>query len=74
MPIEIAPVINYYILYVILYIPYIFAQISHWGNVEWHHEYSRHDLQARLSAAMLFVYLNSHSATSRPKHDVPNVS
>ncbi|KAL6429687.1 hypothetical protein ACFW04_007539 [Cataglyphis niger] len=49
-------------------------QISHWGNVEWYHEYSRHDLQARLSAAMLFVYLNSHSATSRPKNDVPNVS
>ncbi|XP_011154831.1 ATP synthase mitochondrial F1 complex assembly factor 2 isoform X3 [Harpegnathos saltator] len=49
-------------------------QISHWGNVEWHHEYSKHDLQARLSAAMLFVYLNSHSATSRPKNDAPDVS
>lgn len=49
-------------------------QISHWGNVEWHHEYSKQDLQARLSAAMLFVYLNSHSATSRPKNDAPNVS
>ncbi|XP_029160585.1 ATP synthase mitochondrial F1 complex assembly factor 2 [Nylanderia fulva] len=49
-------------------------QISHWGNVEWHHEYSKHDLQARLSAAMLFVYLNSHSATSRLKNDAPNVS
>ncbi|XP_011880728.1 PREDICTED: ATP synthase mitochondrial F1 complex assembly factor 2 isoform X2 [Vollenhovia emeryi] len=47
-------------------------QISHWGNVEWHHEYSKQDLQARLSAAMLFVYLNSHSATSRPKNDPPN--
>lgn len=47
-------------------------QISHWGNVEWHHEYSKQDLQARLSAAMLFVYLNSHSATSRPKNDAPN--
>lgn len=49
-------------------------QISHWGNVEWHHEYSKHDLQARLSAAMLFVYLNSHSVTSRLKNDAPNVS
>ncbi|KAL0099775.1 hypothetical protein PUN28_019888 [Cardiocondyla obscurior] len=49
-------------------------QTSHWGNVEWHHEYSKQDLQARLSAAMLFVYLNSHSATSRPKNDPPNVS
>ncbi|RLU18489.1 hypothetical protein DMN91_008846 [Ooceraea biroi] len=49
-------------------------QISHWGNVEWHHEYSKHDLQARLSAAMLFVYLNSHSASSRPKNDAPDVS
>ncbi|XP_020287014.1 ATP synthase mitochondrial F1 complex assembly factor 2 isoform X2 [Pseudomyrmex gracilis] len=46
-------------------------QISHWGNVEWHHEYSKHDLQTRLSAAMLFVYLNSHSATSRPKTNTP---
>ncbi|XP_032669594.1 ATP synthase mitochondrial F1 complex assembly factor 2 [Odontomachus brunneus] len=49
-------------------------QISHWGNVEWCHEYNKHDLQARLSAAMLFVYLNSHSATSQPKNDVPYVS
>ncbi|KYN12887.1 PREDICTED: ATP synthase mitochondrial F1 complex assembly factor 2 [Trachymyrmex cornetzi] len=49
-------------------------QISHWGNVEWHHEYSKQDLQARLSAAMLFVYLNSHSATSRPKNDASDVS
>ncbi|XP_018306127.1 ATP synthase mitochondrial F1 complex assembly factor 2 [Mycetomoellerius zeteki] len=49
-------------------------QISHWGNVEWHHEYSKQDLQARVSAAMLFVYLNSHSATSRPKNDASNVS
>lgn len=49
-------------------------QISHWGNVEWHHEYGKQDLQTRLSAAMLFVYLNSHSATSRPKNDAPNVS
>lgn len=49
-------------------------QISYWGNVEWHHEYSKHDLQARLSAAMLFVYLNSHSASSRPKNDAPDVS
>ncbi|XP_014470815.1 PREDICTED: ATP synthase mitochondrial F1 complex assembly factor 2 [Dinoponera quadriceps] len=49
-------------------------QISHWGNVEWHHEYSKHDLQARVAAAMLFVYLNSHSATSRLKNDAPDVS
>ncbi|KAG5319730.1 ATPF2 factor, partial [Pseudoatta argentina] len=49
-------------------------QISYWGNVEWHHEYSKQDLQTRLSAAMLFVYLNSHSATSRLKNDVSNVS
>ncbi|XP_028045282.1 ATP synthase mitochondrial F1 complex assembly factor 2 isoform X2 [Monomorium pharaonis] len=49
-------------------------QISHWGNVEWHHEYSKQDLQARLSAAMLFVYLNSHSTTFRLKNETPNVS
>ncbi|KAH0949160.1 hypothetical protein HN011_000271 [Eciton burchellii] len=46
-------------------------QISFWGNVRWHHEYARHDLQIRLSAAMLFVYLNSHSISSRPRNDAP---
>ncbi|XP_018404933.1 PREDICTED: ATP synthase mitochondrial F1 complex assembly factor 2 [Cyphomyrmex costatus] len=49
-------------------------QISHWGNVEWYHEYSKQDLQAHLSAAMLFVYLNSHSSTSQLKNDAFNVS
>lgn len=73
MSIEIASIIYHDFMFS-LYIILIFAQISHWGNVEWHHEYSKHDLQARLSAAMLFVYLNSHSVTSRLKNDAPNVS
>ncbi|XP_074112405.1 ATP synthase mitochondrial F1 complex assembly factor 2 homolog l(2)k14505 [Cotesia typhae] len=44
-------------------------QISHWGNVEWSHELGKQDLQARLAAAVLFIHLNSSSATSKPKID-----
>ncbi|CAG5095670.1 Similar to ATPAF2: ATP synthase mitochondrial F1 complex assembly factor 2 (Homo sapiens) [Cotesia congregata] len=44
-------------------------QISHWGNVEWSHELGKQDLQARLAAAVLFIHLNSSSATTKPKID-----
>ncbi|XP_057326463.1 ATP synthase mitochondrial F1 complex assembly factor 2 [Microplitis mediator] len=44
-------------------------QISHWGNVEWSHELSKQDLQARLAAAVLFIHLNSSSTTTKPKLD-----
>ncbi|XP_015114151.1 ATP synthase mitochondrial F1 complex assembly factor 2 [Diachasma alloeum] len=42
-------------------------QISHWGKVEWSHDLSKNDLQARLSAAVLFIHLNTSSVTSKPK-------
>ncbi|XP_033227789.1 ATP synthase mitochondrial F1 complex assembly factor 2 [Belonocnema kinseyi] len=44
-------------------------QISHWGRVEWSHELSKYDLQARLAAAIIFIHLNSNSMTSEPKLD-----
>ncbi|XP_011306059.1 ATP synthase mitochondrial F1 complex assembly factor 2 [Fopius arisanus] len=46
-------------------------QISHWGNVEWSHDLSKNDLQARLSAAVLFIHLNTSSVTSKPKIENP---
>ncbi|XP_012254845.2 ATP synthase mitochondrial F1 complex assembly factor 2 [Athalia rosae] len=47
-------------------------QVSFWGNVEWSHELSKQDLQSRLSAAILFVHLNSSWTTSKPKHEELN--
>ncbi|XP_046412791.1 ATP synthase mitochondrial F1 complex assembly factor 2 isoform X1 [Neodiprion lecontei] len=47
-------------------------QVSFWGNVEWSHELNKQDLQSRLSAAMLFVHLNSSWTTSKPKNDELN--
>ncbi|XP_076642318.1 ATP synthase mitochondrial F1 complex assembly factor 2 homolog l(2)k14505 [Halictus rubicundus] len=49
-------------------------QASYWGSVEWHHDHNKYDLQARLAAAILFVHLNSCSATSRPKNNNQNIS
>ncbi|XP_066593391.1 ATP synthase mitochondrial F1 complex assembly factor 2 isoform X2 [Prorops nasuta] len=43
-------------------------QTSHWGIVEWSHNLNKEDLQARLSAAILFTYFNIFSITSRPKN------
>ena len=34
--------------------------MSHWGTVEWSHDLSKQDLQARLAAAVLFSYMNSN--------------
>lgn len=42
-------------------------QLGHWGRVEWAHDVSKLDLQARLSAAMLFVYFNSSNAFVKQK-------
>nr|XP_023012058.1 ATP synthase mitochondrial F1 complex assembly factor 2 [Leptinotarsa decemlineata] len=36
-------------------------QTGHWGRVEWAHDLSQQSLQARLSAAVLFVHFNSQS-------------
>ncbi|XP_024946870.1 ATP synthase mitochondrial F1 complex assembly factor 2 isoform X2 [Cephus cinctus] len=48
-------------------------QISHWGNVEWSHDLSKHDLQGRLAAAILFIHLNSSSSTSQPKSNSSSI-
>lgn len=34
-------------------------QIEHWGRVEWAHDVSQLDSQARLAASILFVHFNS---------------
>lgn len=33
-------------------------QLKFWGRVEWAHDLSQQELQARLAAAVLFVHLN----------------
>ncbi|XP_062545746.1 ATP synthase mitochondrial F1 complex assembly factor 2 [Armigeres subalbatus] len=42
-------------------------QLGHWGRVEWAHDVSMLDLQARLSAATLFVYFNSSNVFVKQK-------
>ncbi|XP_060081769.1 ATP synthase mitochondrial F1 complex assembly factor 2-like [Ylistrum balloti] len=37
-------------------------QTSSWGNVEWHHEVDKYDLQARVAAAALFVHWSSEKS------------
>lgn len=33
-------------------------QLRHWGKVEWSHDLSQQELQARLAASVLFIYFN----------------
>ncbi|XP_053675596.1 ATP synthase mitochondrial F1 complex assembly factor 2 [Anopheles nili] len=42
-------------------------QQGHWGKVEWAHDVQRLDSQARLSAAVLYIYFNSSSAFVKEK-------
>ncbi len=42
-------------------------QTSKWGNVEWSHDLELHDTAARLSAAALFVLLNSNRHAIKQK-------
>lgn len=42
-------------------------QTGHWGRVEWAHDLSQQDLQARLSAVVLFVYFNSQEQSTKLK-------
>nr|CAI5850610.1 unnamed protein product [Callosobruchus analis] len=42
-------------------------QLGHWGRVEWAHDLNQQDLQARLSAVVLFVYFNSQSNNIQSK-------
>lgn len=39
-------------------------QLGHWGRVEWAHDLNQQELQARLAAAILFIYFNSVSSKS----------
>lgn len=36
-------------------------QTGHWGRVEWAHDLNQQDLQARLSAMVLFIYFNTQA-------------
>lgn len=42
-------------------------QLGRWGRVEWAHDLNQQDLQARLSAAVLFIYFNSSSSFVKAK-------
>lgn len=42
-------------------------QTGHWGRVEWAHDLNQQDLQARLSAVVLFVYFNSQASSTKLK-------
>lgn len=43
-------------------------QTDHWGRVEWAHDLNQQDLQAKLSAVLLFIYFNSKKETCRLKN------
>jgi len=42
-------------------------QSGHWGRVEWAHDLSQQETQARLAAAVLFIHLNSSSTFVQSK-------
>lgn len=42
-------------------------QTGHWGRVEWAHDLNQQDLQARLSAVVLFIYFNSQAQNTKLK-------
>lgn len=42
-------------------------QLGHWGRVEWAHDLSQQELQARLAAAIFFIYCNSSSYLVKQK-------
>jgi ATP synthase mitochondrial F1 complex assembly factor 2 len=42
-------------------------QLGHWGRVEWAHDLTQQDLQARLSAAVFHVHCNSFSYNVKQK-------
>lgn len=43
-------------------------QTGRWGRVEWAHDLSQQDLQARLSAVVLVVYFNSQTSSTQSKN------
>lgn len=42
-------------------------QSGHWGRVEWAHDLSQQETQARLAAAVLFIHMNSSSTFVQSK-------
>ncbi|KAF2894008.1 hypothetical protein ILUMI_12161 [Ignelater luminosus] len=42
-------------------------QLGKWGRVEWAHDLNQQDLQARLSATVLFIHFNSSSWLTKQK-------
>ncbi|RZC38245.1 ATP synthase mitochondrial F1 complex assembly factor 2, partial [Asbolus verrucosus] len=42
-------------------------QTGYWGRIEWAHDLNQQDLQARLSAVVLFIYFNSQSNKMQSK-------
>lgn len=42
-------------------------QLKFWGRVEWAHDLSQQDTQARLAAAVLFIHFNSSNHLVRTK-------
>ncbi|XP_069157331.1 ATP synthase mitochondrial F1 complex assembly factor 2 isoform X2 [Procambarus clarkii] len=46
-------------------------QTSYWGPVEWAHDLDKYDLEARFSAALLFIYFNTYQGTLKQKAE-PN--
>lgn len=45
-------------------------QTGYWGRVEWAHDINQMDHQARVAAAMMFIYLNSTSENIKIKQAV----
>lgn len=46
---------------------FMFLQTRRWGRIEWAHELSQQDTQARAAAGILFIHLNSSSSKTRSK-------
>lgn len=42
-------------------------QLGRWGRVEWAHDLNQQELQARLAAAVLFIYFNSSLSLVKTK-------
>lgn len=42
-------------------------QLKFWGRVEWAHDLSQQELQARLAAAVLYVHLNCSDSFVKEK-------
>ncbi|XP_024082774.1 ATP synthase mitochondrial F1 complex assembly factor 2 isoform X1 [Cimex lectularius] len=42
-------------------------QADRWGRVEWSHNVSQYDVQARVAAAVLFIHLNSMEESTKSK-------